>query len=180
MFSNTGCFVICKGRVCHSKLIAAHRDEMSVLVSDLYLSFHIKILKYFSLHVRGVLGSEVKSCWLRITCLSPMWVWIPPQTLDSFLWGSYPSSLQTVGGSTQVSVLSWNNAQRGTWCSPVKLESHHIIFTIQLTLLLIFWCQKCDHYFPILSVDVVGSIFLTWPYLQLALKDFKNNLVYVK
>ena len=59
-----------------------------------------------------------------ITCPCPLLVRIPPGTLDSFVWGSYPTSLRNVGGSTKVPARVWNNALRGT-CDlppPVKLQ----------------------------------------------------------
>ena len=42
---------------------------------------------------------------------SPLWVWIPLGILDSFMWGSYPASLQNVSGSTLVPTCTWNNAR---------------------------------------------------------------------
>ena len=38
----------------------------------------------------------------KITLPSPLCVWFPPDTLDSFMWGSYSASLWNIGGSTQV------------------------------------------------------------------------------
>ena len=67
-----------------------------------------------------------------ITCPSPSWVRIMLGSLDSFMWGNYPATLQNVGGSTQVLARAWNNARRGTWGLPPrwKLESRHITFTV--------------------------------------------------
>ena len=60
--------------------------------------------------------NEDKLARLRITCPTPLWVRIPPGTLDSFMWGGYPAILRGVGVSTQVHVpaRTWNNARRGT------------------------------------------------------------------
>ena len=63
-----------------------------------------------------------------------MWVRILPGTLETFMWWSYPASLQNVNGSTQVPTHAWNNAQRGIWGLPPsgKLESCHITLTVLL------------------------------------------------
>ena len=47
--------------------------------------------------------------------------------LDSFMRGSYPSSLWNVDGSTRVPACARNNKHRLIWGlpQPVKLESHH-------------------------------------------------------
>jgi hypothetical protein len=47
----------------------------------------------------------------------------------------YPASLGNVGGSTQVPVRAWNNAQRGTLGlpPPVKLESRNILYCVGMT-----------------------------------------------
>jgi hypothetical protein len=61
-----------------------------------------------------------------------LWFWIPTGTLDSFMWGSYPASLWTVGYSTQVPVRAWNKAWKGTWSlpPPIKLERRHMTCTV--------------------------------------------------
>jgi hypothetical protein len=50
------------------------------------------------------------------------------------MWGSYPSSLRNVGGSTQVLVRAWNNARKGTWGipPPVKLERRDMTYTVSM------------------------------------------------
>ena len=46
-------------------------------------------------------------------------------TLDSFMWGSYPASLQNFGGSSQLPACACINTRRDTWGLPpsVKWES---------------------------------------------------------
>ena len=60
---------------------------------------------------------------------NPLWVRIPPGTLDSFTSGSYQASLWNVGGSTQVPTHASDNAQRGIRCPspPVKMESRRTV-----------------------------------------------------
>jgi hypothetical protein len=50
------------------------------------------------------------------------------------MWGSYPASLQNVGGSTQVPVRAWNNARKATWGlpPPVKLERRDMTNTVSM------------------------------------------------
>ena len=85
----------------------------------------------------------VKSCWLRITCPSPLWVPISHGTTDFSCEeaSSYPASLRNVVSLTQMPVRIWINARwegdRGylsTWSFhlPVKLESCHINFIVLL------------------------------------------------
>ena len=64
------------------------------------ISYIIISVPHESIEIWGV-----HSRWLRITCHSLLCVWIPPGTLDSFMWGSYPASLLNVSGSTQVSEI---------------------------------------------------------------------------
>ena len=40
------------------------------------------------------------------------------QRLASFIWGSYPASLQNICGSNHVPACAWKNAGRGTWGLP--------------------------------------------------------------
>ena len=55
-----------------------------------------------------------------------------PGTLDSFMWGSYLAWFWNISGSTQVQACAWNTAWSGLWGlpPPVKLDSHHISFTV--------------------------------------------------
>jgi hypothetical protein len=66
-----------------------------------------------------------------VTCPSLLWFRIPTGTLDSFMWGSCPASLQNVSGSTQVPVCAWNNAWKNIWGlpPPVKLERRHATYS---------------------------------------------------
>jgi hypothetical protein len=54
--------------------------------------------------------------------------------LDSFMWGSYQSSLQNVSGSTQVPICAWNNAWKGAWGlpPPEKLERRDMTYTVSM------------------------------------------------
>jgi hypothetical protein len=76
--------------------------------------------------------------WFQTTYLSPLRVWIPPRSLDSFMWKSCPANLLNVRGSTLVPICAWNNAQEGTWGLPllVKLESCH------MTLIVLMKCKS--------------------------------------
>jgi hypothetical protein len=48
------------------------------------------------------------------------------------MWGSYPAGLRNVGGSTQVLVRAWNNARKGTFPPPVKLERRDMTYTVSM------------------------------------------------
>jgi hypothetical protein len=54
------------------------------------------------------------------------------ETLESFLWGSYPASLRIVGGSIQVPVRAWNNARKGTWGLPPPVKLEPMTYTVSL------------------------------------------------
>jgi hypothetical protein len=49
-----------------------------------------------------------------LSCPSELRVWIPPGTLNSFMWRNYPTGLWNIGGFTQVPVCARNNARRVT------------------------------------------------------------------
>jgi hypothetical protein len=51
-----------------------------------------------------------------------------------FMWGSYPASLRSIYGSTQVPVLAWNDTEKGTWglSPPVKQERRHMTYTLSV------------------------------------------------
>ena len=61
--------------------------------------------------------------WFHITCPLSLWVQIPPDTLEFFMWGSYPAILQNVGGSTQVLTCAQKNAGKGTWGVPPPVKT---------------------------------------------------------
>jgi hypothetical protein len=92
----------------------------------------------FEFKLRGV-RTGVRAEWLRLWSSdhlpSPLLVRIPTETLDSFIWGSYPDTLWNVGGSTQVPVCAWNIARKDTGGLPptVKLES-------RLMISILYWC----------------------------------------
>jgi hypothetical protein len=56
------------------------------------------------------LNKKTKQCLLTI---SPLWDQVLPES-KSFMLGSYPATLEKVGGPTQVSARAWNN----TRCPP--------------------------------------------------------------
>ena len=58
-----------------------------------------------------------------ISCPSPLWAWIPPRTLKSFIWACYPASLRNVRGSTLVPARNWNNTQMGIWGLPPPINT---------------------------------------------------------
>ena len=62
--------------------------------------------------------------WLRL-CISD---YLPhfrilPGTLESFIWGSYPASLQNVSGSTQVPFYACNSVWRSSWGLPPPVKA---------------------------------------------------------
>ena len=82
-------------------------------------------------------GSGICGWVVRVVDLESL---VPPHcgfecllgTVDTFMWGRYLASLRNVRGSTELPVCAWNVAGRGTLSlsPPVKLESHHITFTL--------------------------------------------------
>jgi hypothetical protein len=90
--------------------------------------------EYEQLKSRGIRGQVVKV--VDFKPLSPhrcgfeSWQGLK----DSFMWGSYPTNLRNVGGSTQVPVHAWNNARKGTWGlpPPVKLERRQMNYTVSV------------------------------------------------
>jgi hypothetical protein len=103
-------------------------QTMTVVIYLFWRNFklHFTSFKYFHEYV---LGRVVK-----VVDFKPLAPQSCTDTLDSFMWGSYPASLRNVGGSTQVPVRAWNNARKGTWGPPppVKLERRDMTCTVSM------------------------------------------------
>jgi hypothetical protein len=90
-------------------IFAADLKLYTLWTIKLFLSYHSMIIYNI---VRYVPGQVVKVIDFKL--LAPhccVWVQIPSETLNSFLWGSYPARSWNVSGSTQVPIHAWNNAQ---------------------------------------------------------------------
>jgi hypothetical protein len=86
------------------------------------------------------------------------------RSLNCVFGWSYPAYLRNAGGSSQVSVHAWNNAQRGTWCLFVclfwgfTLHRHSIghIATFQL-----YWWWKTSGALPCITSGTNGHLMST-------------------
>ena len=90
---------------------------MKHLIIELHISIHFKQRAHGGVHGRVVRVVDLES-------LAPHRCGLES---NSFMWRSYPASLGNVEPA-----CAWNNARRGSWGlpPPVKLESHHMTFTM--------------------------------------------------
>ena len=107
--------------------------------------------------------------WQTSFCPSPLWVWVLPGALDSFMWRSYQASLWNIGGSTQVLACAWTNS-RWVLPPPVKLECRHITFTVlgwhKTQLITLNYIQRYSLHICILICVECGSLMVKLSTMQ--------------